>query len=80
MPQSQYKTQEELYAAQRAARDKKQTAQPTFQSAPISDLAKASEALRISRLQPLPSRRLVSPQGQLQALPQSLLALMGLGE
>lgn len=73
MPQSQYKSQEDLYRAQREERDRKQKSKdaPTFQSAPMSELVKASNAAR----KPLPSRKVGSGKGEL--VPASLRSLLG---
>lgn len=79
MPQ-QYRTQEELYEAQRKARDQKAKPGTTFQSAPISELVRASEALNRSRMPVLASRQLVPAKGILApgSVPPSLAALLGL--
>lgn len=64
-------SQEDLYKMQREARDKKAAPAPVFQSAPISDLVRASERARM-----LPARN-VPAQGRL-VVPPALLALLGL--
>ena len=70
MPQSSADNVREMY---RREADKKQGGS-TFQSGPISELVKASQAIK-QKQSVLPSRATGSGKGQLQKVPQSLLAL-----